>query len=151
MSDHHQKPMSASPTSCFPWVRGQIAEYLINMLNHNSAEQNFKTPEFFNKILSEFNFVVKKKTVFENLKSILFKIYTDIWMQFLVSCLNSITCFTNAFQDKLHYYIMDRTCIYKWNKFWNANMYPDKSSKVDLTFWLMGGKKSQADIDQNCD
>lgn len=58
MSDHHQKPMSASPTSCFPWVRGQIAEYLINMLNHNSAEQNFKTPEFFNKILSEFNFLV---------------------------------------------------------------------------------------------
>lgn len=29
--------------------------------------------------------------------------------------------------------------------------YPDKSSKVDLTFWLMGGKKSHADIDQNCD
>lgn len=50
--------MSASPTSCFPWVRGQIAEYLINMPNHNSAEQNFKTPEFFNKILSEFNFLV---------------------------------------------------------------------------------------------
>lgn len=50
--------MSASPTSCFPWVRGQIAEYLINMLNHNSAEQNFKAPEFFNKILSEFNFFV---------------------------------------------------------------------------------------------
>lgn len=55
------------------------------------------------------------------------------------------------FEDKLHYYVMDRTCIYKWNKFWNANMYPDKSSKVDLTFWLMGGKKSHADIDQNCD
>lgn len=54
MSDHHQKPMSASPTSCFPWVRGQIAEYLIN------------------KILSEFNFFVKKKDkVFEKLKCII--------------------------------------------------------------------------------
>lgn len=60
-----KNPLSASATSCFPWVRGQIVQYLIDMLNQNSAWQEMlqlcKTPEFFNKIPSEFNFFIERK------------------------------------------------------------------------------------------
>lgn len=71
MSDHDKKP-TASATFCFPWVRGQIVQYLIDMPNQNSAWQEMlqlcKTPEFFNKIPSESIFLLKEKRIVSKVK-----------------------------------------------------------------------------------
>lgn len=77
-----RNPLPSSATSCFPWVRGQIVQYLIDMLNHiNSAGQKMlrlcKTPEFCNKIPAEFIFFIKRK------KKKCLKVKMHNWIKYL--------------------------------------------------------------------